>query len=213
MKTRLCFLFCFAFLGIFACVDCNAQFKRSWSDRSGKFSEVATLVDYPSELVVLKKEDGKVIKVKTAVLSDEDRKWLAEVGAKSRVIYVQKNLKEHGITYESPNAPIGTFPPPSPRLVGSDASKYVKTEYLISESNYQRLARGAGLHSLSEGEKLFYSDIEIEFHRGKRVAATHAPIANAMETHHRMKPRYVVDVWTMAGNPGLYVDLHHIYTE
>lgn len=213
MKKRICFLLCLAFLEVLACVECNAQFKRSWSDRSGSFSVVATLIDYPSEQVVLKKEDDKVIKVKTAVLSNEDRKWLAEVGATSRVIYVQKKLKEHGITYQHSNAPIGTFPMPRPRIVGADASKYVKTEYLVSESNYKRLAQGAGLHSLSQGEKLFYSDIEIEYHRGKRVAATYAAIANAMETHHGMKPPYAVDVWTMAENRGLYVDLHHVYTE
>ena len=60
---------------------------RSWSDRAGKFKVTATLVRVDGDRVVLRREDGKEIKVAIEALSDEDQKLVKNGNAdvKTRV--------------------------------------------------------------------------------------------------------------------------------
>jgi uncharacterized cupin superfamily protein len=51
---------------------------RKWTDAAGKFSVVATFVEFKSGQVHLKREDGKVIQVPVARLSSGDQKWIRD---------------------------------------------------------------------------------------------------------------------------------------
>ncbi len=49
---------------------------REWNDRTGKFSIQAKLISSDGSEVVLKRADGKVIKIQKSKLSDADQRYL-----------------------------------------------------------------------------------------------------------------------------------------
>ena len=51
---------------------------RTWSDRTGKFSIEAELVEFKDGKAVLKRSDGRVISVRSSLLSKADRKYIRD---------------------------------------------------------------------------------------------------------------------------------------
>lgn len=87
----------------------------TWSDRTGKFKTRAALIKIDGDAVELRKEDGAVIKVPLAKLTDEDQKRAREVAAK---LLADAAADEDPFKSPAPKSP----PPTSPPMPASTAT-------------------------------------------------------------------------------------------
>jgi thiol-disulfide isomerase/thioredoxin len=68
--------------------------ERTWTDPSGKFNVIAELVAVEGDKVVLRRKDGKQIKVPLEKLSDKDRKFIEASQTEDPVIDVASAAKD-----------------------------------------------------------------------------------------------------------------------
>ncbi|MGL4593695.1 MAG: SHD1 domain-containing protein [Thermoguttaceae bacterium] len=70
----------FRFVSLITLLHCGIVFsqERTWTDKTGKFEVVATLVEYDGKNVKIKKQDGKSLTLPVDKLSDEDVQFLKE---------------------------------------------------------------------------------------------------------------------------------------
>jgi hypothetical protein len=78
LKSRACCL-----LVLLLIATATTVHARTWKDKSGKFSIVATLVSVKDGIVTLKKVDGKEVSLAVEKLSDADRAYLEKEVAKA----------------------------------------------------------------------------------------------------------------------------------
>ena len=72
---------------------------REWTDKTGRFSVEAELVEVKDGMAVLKKADGTVISVAVEKLSDSDRTYLKGVAAKAE----REAREKRGVTVGKPS--------------------------------------------------------------------------------------------------------------
>ncbi|QDS92171.1 hypothetical protein FF011L_09080 [Roseimaritima multifibrata] len=81
-KRLIFFLSTATMLGLFA--QCSAEETRQWTDASGKFRVEAELLAADKNLVVLEKDDGDLIAVRRAQLSEPDRQYIQQSDAAAK---------------------------------------------------------------------------------------------------------------------------------
>jgi SLA1 homology domain 1, SHD1 len=87
-------VFSLPILGCFLCfgmATVAAQELREWTDKSGKFKVQATFVELKDDTLLLKKKDGKTLKIRLDKLSPGDQKYVSELESENPFEQVEDN--------------------------------------------------------------------------------------------------------------------------